>query len=205
MSEESIEPGLLSLLIPRMRDGDEAAREQLLIQLQDYLTRTADRQLEGALKQKTAVSDIVQISLIRIIESFEQFRGSSSNELRAWIKQIVVNEANTVRRKYRTNKRDVTLEKSIDAAAGANAAQPADKHLTPASAAMRGERLDRFHAVLDELPADQARVIRLRSIERLSFREVGEQMDRSEEAVSQLWYRAIMKLEEALNRHGDLG
>jgi len=204
MNDDSINPGLLSSLIPRTRDGDETARDELLLVLQDFLTRTANGQVDAPLRQKAAVSDIVQLSLIRIYENFEQFRGSSSKELRAWIRQIVINETNLVRRHFKTKKRDFSREKSIDIDSGNQVFQPSDEQLTPASSAMRRERIEQFHAVLEHLRADQAEVIRLRSIERLSFSEVGRRTGRSGDAASQLWYRAIMKLEEVLARQGDI-
>ena len=61
---------------------------------------------------------------------------------------------------------------------------------------MAKERIDRFHTALRKLSKDHAEVIRLRNIERLTFKEIGEKMGRSEDAVSKLWYRAILNFEE---------
>jgi DNA-directed RNA polymerase specialized sigma24 family protein len=43
----------------------------------------------------------------------------------------------------------------------------------------------------------------LRSLERLSFKEVAAAMDRSHDSVTKLWYRAIMKLQQELEGYDD--
>lgn len=199
MSEETIDPSLISLLIPQFKSGDPEAREQLIQELQQYLERVADHQMDPATRRKAGASDIVQLSLMRIVEKFDQFRGNTSAELHAWIKRIVINETNKVRRSFHTEKRDMQREISIEGQTESRPERsPKDAHLTPASSALKSERREKFHEVLKLLPADYAQVIRLRSLEGLSFREVGEHMDRSEDAATQLWYRAMLKFEEKL-------
>ena len=68
---------------------------------------------------------------------------------------------------------------------------------------MAAERRQLFHQVMLELSPEHAEVIQLRSIDELSFKEIGERMDRSEDAVSKLWYRAMLKLEEKLKSRGN--
>lgn len=202
MHEGPIDPSLLSALIPRTRDGDREARDELLSQLRDYLLQIANEHLDAKLRQKNAGSDIVQVSFVRIVESFEHFHGTNSHQLLAWIRQIVINETRTARRRFKTGKRNYGREEPLDAGDAGVHGQLVDKNPTPSSSAMRAERLAQFHAALSELPPDQATIIKLRSLDRLSFSDAGKQMNRSAEAASQLWYRAIVRFEEALSRRG---
>ena len=55
-----------------------------------------------------------------------------------------------------------------------------------------------MQTALGELPADYQEVIMLRNLQRLSFNEVAQRMDRSRPAVQMLWMRAIRKLQEAM-------
>lgn len=80
---------------------------------------------------------------------------------------------------------------------------PADQNLTPSSEAVAAEQVERFHAVLSELPEDYAEVIRLRSIERLTFKEVAKRMERSHDSVTKLWYRAMLQFEAKLRGFRD--
>ncbi len=187
----------VSLLIPQCKDGDTGARDQLLNEMQGFLQLVANQNMDAKLRQKIGTSDIVQNSLIKLVERFEQFQGESSIEFRGWLKRIVVNEINSKRRAFLTKKRNTSREITIEAqGTGQFHAHPSDDQLTPSSQAMAQERIDRFHIVLEQLSEDHAQVIRLRNIERLSFKEIGEKMDRSEDAVSKLWYRAILNFEE---------
>lgn len=198
-SREPVNYASISMLIPPTKQGDAEAREQLLRELQGYLEMIARKHQDPSLTHKAGVSDIVQLSLIQIVENFEKFRGSSSAELRGWINTIVANEMNGVRRKFRTAKRDFTQETTIEPRTSTSPGNvPSDGHLTPSSAAMQAERKAKFHEALDQLSDEHAQVIRLRNIERMAFKEIGDIMGRSENAVSKLWYRAILQFEEKL-------
>lgn len=66
--------------------------------------------------------------------------------------------------------------------------------------AEQGARL--FHLV-ERLPADQRRVVQLRFAEEKSIREVAQEIGRSEGAVKQLQFRALVNLREWLGgKHG---
>lgn len=191
--------GSISVLIPPSKAGNSRSRDELFAELQSYLEFAANRHMDRSLKHKAGASDIVQESFIQIIENFDKFRGTTSAELRGWINKIVANEMNGVRRKFRTAKRDFTQEKQIDPKSSTSPGNvPADGNLTPSSDAMQAERKQKFHETLEMLSDEHAEVIRLRNIERLAFKEIGDKMGRTENAVSKLWYRAILQFEEKL-------
>ena len=49
-----------------------------------------------------------------------------------------------------------------------------------------------------QLPADYQEVIMLRNLQRLSFKEVAERMNRSPGAAQMLWLRSLNRLQELL-------
>ena len=203
MENKNVDLGSISLLIPQSKSGVKQAREELFTELKGYLDIVADRNLGIGARQKVGASDIVQSSFIRIIENFEDFRGETSAELKAWIKTIVKNEIHRVNRTYSTEKRDTKREVSIspkkdDSFATANSPVPIDDEATPSSGALKNEQRRRVHDILSQMKPEQAEVIRLRNIESLSYREIGKKMDRSEKSASQLWYRAMVNFEKKL-------
>lgn len=200
-SENDVDLGTISLLIPSSKAGEEKAREELFAELKSFLDLVAIQHVNSHLRQKTGVSDIVQMSFVRIIENFDQFSGTTSGELKAWIRTIVKNEANSARTFFRSQKRDIDRERSIDALADMRV--PIDPQLTPTTQALNAEHKRILHEILNQMSTDDATVIRLRSFESLSFKEVGERMNRSQQAVSQLWYRAILKFEEKMRKRID--
>ena len=68
---------------------------------------------------------------------------------------------------------------------------------------MAAERVKLFHEILKELSPEHAEIIRLRNLEQLPFKVIGERMERSEDAANKLWYRAMVKFEEKLKQDGN--
>ena len=196
----------ISRLIPPSKEGDQDARQQLLSQIQDYVNLMAARHMDQSLRTKAGPSDIVQQSLTQVVQNFDQFRGGTAAEFRGWLKTIVVNEMGKMRRDYHAMKRNVAREVPLsEQPHGAESAKynlnsPTDPNPTPSSEAMVAEQIENFYQIMDRLPEDYAEVIRLRSIERMSFNEVAEKMDRTHNSVTKLWYRAILKFEELLKK-----
>ena len=180
------------------RIDEPEVRENLLELMQGYLHQVASNNLESSLKQKVGVSDVVQQSFLRVIEHFEQFNGKTTPQFKAWLKKIVINEINKIRRGFFTDKRDVSKEKSLPENDTGPHGAVLDKFQTPASNAIAAERIEIFHRILDSMSADDAEVIRLRSIDGLAFKLVAEKMNRTEESTAKLWYRAVLKFEEKL-------
>ena len=198
--------GSISLLIPPSRTGEKRAREELFAELKGYLDVIAEKNLDFAARQKVGVSDIVQSSFIRVIENFESFRGQTSGELKAWVKKIVQNEVNRVHRTYATEKRNSKREVSLspktnDSLPGVFT--PVDTAMTPSSDSLKNEQRRKVHEILAQLKPVHAEVIRLRNIESLSYREIGERMNRTEKSASQLWYRAMVNFEKKLRDGGE--
>ena len=198
-SEPTIDLPTISQLIPKCKVGDTSARDQLIDEIQDYLSQVANHQIDDRLRKKVGASDIVQNSLLKVVECLEQFKGKTSLELRGWLKQIVIHEIQAKRRYFGTRKRDVSREvEDSNSPSGQLAPLLADGNPTPGTEAIAKERIAAFNEALEKLSSDQAEVIRLRNIDRLSFKEIGQKMNRSEDAVSKLWYRAVLKFEEKL-------
>lgn len=187
-------------LIAASTDGDNQAREILFQQLQDFLRLMAAKHVDKNLVHKVAPSDIVQQTFCNAVKNLDDFRGKSAAEFHGWLKAIMVNEVRNARRDLHAAKRDVKREKSIDGehSEAGGWLHPTDACPTPSSKALAEEQVENFYEILKKLPEDQAKVIELRSIKQLSIKEVGEEMGRSQNAVSKLWYRAVVCFEELL-------
>jgi len=189
------------LLVDQARDGDAEAKSELATHVQSYLTMMADRGLSPAIRSNVNPSDIVQRTLIRMIDGIGNFRGSTRSEFFAWLTTIVHNESARANRHFRSQKRDVTREQSMAADNSSMLPMdPVDLQATPQTNALSKERVELFHSLLKRLPDDYAEVIMLRNLQQLSFREIGDKMDRTEGAAGKLWDRAISKFQQELNR-----
>ena len=190
----------ISQLVSAAKDGDSAAHSEICRQVQGQLNRMADQHLDTKLRRKLNPSDIVQATLTRMVEGFGDFRGSSSTEFYGWLNTILKNEVNSTRRDFQRQRRDVRRETEPTSAVvlgqQANDEMPDERLQTQ-------EKMIRFREVIDRLPQDQARAIQLRSIQELPFEEVARQMDRSVNAVSKLWSRALISLQKELAKLDD--
>ena len=203
--ETEIDLDTVSILVPKAKSGCDTARGELLDHIQDYVGLMARNQMPANLKSKFGASDIVQQSLAQVIRRFDDFRGQSPGQFYAWLRTIVNNEVKQLQREFHRNKRNVDLERRIaEEVSGSVAGQIlSDQSPTPGTNAIAKEERKALALAMERLNSDDAMVIQLRSLERLPFKEVAERMDRSVGAVTQLWYRAIVRLEREMT--GDNG
>jgi RNA polymerase sigma-70 factor (ECF subfamily) len=190
------------LLIGKAREGDDSARSDLAQHVQSYVTIMADKNLERGVRTNVGPSDIVQQTLMQMVNGIEDFRGESTAEFYGWLNKIIQNEANRASRDLKRQKRDIRRQRSLDAQDSVvkKIHSPEDNHPTPGTEAIGNERIELFYRALEKLPEDYATVIRLRNLEELGFNEIGEKMDRSSDAASKLWFRAIVKFQKELDQ-----
>lgn len=192
--------GSISKLVPLVKQGDRDAREQICEQVNGFVTEVAEARLDQALRSRVNPSDIAQLSLTRMVDGLGDFRGKTSEEFYAWLRTIVKNEVHRTRRDLQRDKRDLRRETSLGDRDAAEAGAIPDRVKTPGSIVASVENLRRFQQVIGRLSQDDATVIRLRSLQELPFNEVAERMERSTDAVTKLWYRAIVRLQQELER-----
>src|SRR5262249_28107744 len=128
---------------------------------------------------------------------FDQFRGAGAMEFQAWLVAIARYEALDLLRYWHQDARNKAREQPL-AAVSALGQQVADDSSGPAEKASRRERAARLLAALERLPPDYQEVLRLRNSESLGFAKVAALMGRSDQAVRQLWMRAIKRLRDEL-------
>lgn len=166
-----------------------------------YLLAIADRELDAGLRAKGGASDVVQETFLEAHRDIAQFRGRSDDELRAWLRRLLLNNVANFRRRYlATDKRDAAREVAVQGLGSSvnwHERIGADS-TTPSLIAMESERDAALERAIQQLPPDYQEVIYSRYRDELPFEEIGRRMNRSSEAVRQLWGRAIEKLEKML-------
>jgi RNA polymerase sigma-70 factor (ECF subfamily) len=161
-----------------------------------YLLGIAGQELEPDLQAKGGASDNVQQTFLEAQRDFAAFHGTSPDELRAWLRHLLLNNVTDFTRRYRTaGKRQIEREVALaaDSSSGALGGVPIDTP-SPSGHAMAHEQAEALRRALERLPEDYRQVIAWRYLEGKSFEEMAEQMQRSTNAVRKLWLRAVERL-----------
>ena len=186
-------------LLAAARAGSREALGQALEDCRRYLLAIAERQLEPDLRAKGSASDLVQETFLEAQRDFAQFQGTSSDELRAWLRQVLHHNLMAFTRRFRaTGKREVAREVVWNAGGSAPEANdwPAGSVLSPSGEAMEHEQALALRRALERLPEDYRRVVVLRFEERYSFEEIGRLTGRSADAARKVWSRAMERLRQ---------
>jgi RNA polymerase sigma-70 factor (ECF subfamily) len=187
------------------RGGSSDALGQLLEAYRGYLLRIARERIDPGLRAKEDASDLVQETFLEAQRDLPRFHGSSAGQLRAWLRQLLLNNiANLVRRYRGTDKRQINREVALglgDGSRSPGAHLPAPTP-SPSNVLVHAERSVALDRALSRLPEEYRQVLEWRYQQGLSFEEIAWQLRRSANAVRKLWARAVARLHQDLVRGG---
>ncbi|HND53974.1 MAG TPA: sigma-70 family RNA polymerase sigma factor [Pirellulaceae bacterium] len=202
-------------LIEEIRGGATHRLGELLESYRNYLSLLAVTQVDARIRAKLSPSDLVQETMLGAYRDFGAFQGSNERQLLGWLRQILLNRLHTfVQKNLHAAKRNLRREVSIEDLGAALAKSTAmleaggllaDRGPSPSAEAIRRENAVQLADHLAKMPSDYRDVIVLRNLQKLSFEEIGQRMERSSGAVRMLWLRAIKQLREQMNAPPDDG
>ena len=173
-------------LVQALREGDDEAFEELY---RRYHARISNY-VRGMVRDDARAEDVIQEAFVSALGSIR--RSDCEIQFKPWIYEIARNKAIDA---HRRTSRSVEVSFDVDAELDApEALRPGDPH-APESCLMDRERFDNFRGALDELSDTHHRIILLRELEGLSYREIGARMQLSAAAVESALFRARRKLE----------
>src|SRR5438132_7238177 len=190
-------------LLRQAKAGSGPVLGELLELYRDYLGLLARLQINCRLQARLDASDLVQETFLKAHRHFGQFCGTTEEELLSWLRQILATTlANSVRRHYGTQRRDLRLEREL-AAELDQSSQVLDQRLmapgsSPSQRASRREQAVVLAEMLGRLPEDYREVVILRHLEGLTFPEVAQRMGRTVDSVKKLWARGLAQLRDSL-------
>ncbi len=167
-------------LAERFRGGDRAAFEQLVRRHQRGVWHLVRRYV----KRDADASDVTQLVFVRAYRGLGAFRGAAT--VRSWLYRIGINCALTWLRDHR---REEPTEIADDALIDAN---PAPARL------IVGEQGARLRRAIELLPPKQKLVLELRVFDDLSFKEVAELADCTENTAKVNFHYAVKRLRDIL-------
>ncbi len=165
----------------------------------EYLRLLARLQIDPHLRGQLDPSDIVQQTLLKAHEGYQQFRGRTDAELRAWLRTILARSLVDAVRKFGRQGRALSLEAALEESSARLEVLLASEGSSPSQSAMRSERLVELAETLARLPVDQRIAVELRYLNGLSVPDVASRMDRSTVSITGLLYRAMKTLRATMD------
>jgi RNA polymerase sigma-70 factor (ECF subfamily) len=159
-------------------------------------------QLDPRFQRRFGDSDLVQETLLRAHQKWDQFQGQSEAELRRWLEEILDHLVKDKVREATAGKRNVYLDESLQACLAESSARiekflEADQS-SPSGPLERQEQALRLARALDQLAEDQRDVILLRFYLELPMLQIAEQLNRTAKSVAGLYARGLNKLRDLL-------
>lgn len=186
-------------LLQRARAGESEALNELVEMYRNYLQILARVQIGNHLRTRVDSSDLVQETLLEACRDFQQFVGTTERQLTSWLRQILVRNIANEAKRHRALKRDSRRECELLDRSSVQLEQLLVANVSSPSAQVARRELSVILADgLATLPDDHRDVLVMRHLEELPFDEIAVRMERSSDAVRQLWVRALRHLREEL-------
>ena len=174
-------------LVAAVRAGDDSAFEELYRRYQPRIARF----ICGMLHDAARCEDVAQEAFL---SALRRMRATDAEiNFKPWIYQIARNAAID---SYRRNNHAV--EVSMDADDGLRASDRTrlvGLDGSPDAALVTKERMDHLQGAFDELSDVHTRVLVMRELEGMSYREIGEKLELTRPAVESALFRARRRLE----------
>jgi RNA polymerase sigma-70 factor, ECF subfamily len=173
-------------ILAQFRAGDRGAFDKIIRRHQRGLWRIVYR----TIKNEADTADVVQQAFIRALRSLPTFRGAAS--LRSWLYRIAINCAlSWIRDHKREVPTDVSEMAGLDQ--GVRSGEPSAMQLIELQ-----DREAALRAAVAQLPPKQRLVLELRVFDDLSFREVAELAECSENTAKVNFHYALKRLRELM-------
>ena len=148
-AERPTSPEETVTLLQRVRAGDDAALEALLVRLLPRLRRWAHGRLPASARGMLETGDIVQVVAAKAMKRLGAIQIDNSAGLGYYLRQAIANEINRSRRQVIRRPNETSLGDSMPA----DATSPLDRLIG-------AERMGRYEAALQRLPhADRETIV----------------------------------------------
>lgn len=192
-------------LVALAKNGDKSALNQLYRVYMERVRWMLRLRMSKELRSKLESMDLVQDTFIHALNGLDDFTYKNEGDFLRWLSKIAENELRGSLKKLHADKRDIRKEVQLDnyglTTTGGVVGTPGPIQATTPSVIMsRKEDLDKLEKAIDDLKPEYKKVIVLAKIDGLSYKEIGERLGKSVDAVGMLLSRAIVALTIAFGR-----
>lgn len=192
-------------LVALAKEGDRTALEQLCQVYGERVHWIVRFRMGGEIRSKLDSMDVVQDAFVMALQDLDDFTYRDEGDFLRWMSKVVENRIRDNLKKLHADKRnirrEIPLRDHLLTAQGssAGAAGPVAT-TTPSVIFAKKEELDKLEKAIDQLKPEYREAIILRKIEGLSYKEIGDRLGKSTDAVGMLVSRAMVALISAFER-----
>lgn len=198
------DPAETAQLLERWHAGDRAALDELLQRNVGWIEAFVRRRLGPEIRAKEETFDAVQDAVVDILTYGPRFVVSDGDRFRALLGRMVENNLRDKHAFYKAHRRNQDREvpfvsESVLHLDGAS-------RDTPSQAAVQDERAEFVRLALELLAPEDREVIVLREYDGLSFPEIAERLELTDNAARMRYQRALPRLARRVTalRRGEL-
>ena len=186
-------------LVTLAKDGDESALDQLCRVYSERVRWMVRLRMNKELRSKLESMDLAQDVLIHALRGLGDFTYKNEGDFIRWLSKIAQNALRDNLDKLHADKRNVRKELPLDGYRSTTNSRfigspgPIDI-TTPSMIMSRREDLAKLEKAIDMVKPEYREVIVLTKIEGLSYREIGDRLTKSDDAVRMLLSRAMASL-----------
>lgn len=199
MIDDDIDKDGLRPLIDAAARGDAVAIERLATWIEPTIRRAARRELAHADRARVDTDDVLQETLVRVVERLELLEFRGAHPFDAWVARVAERTARMARRHHHARRRDIRAQRPLD-----GVPEPRAIGTTPTQSARRRERARSLEEAIALLTPGQRRVVELHSLHGEPFDEVARRLDLGcASSARSLFARALRRLEILLAERDD--
>jgi RNA polymerase sigma factor (sigma-70 family) len=178
---------------------DQESIEELLRRYRPLLRAIVVGEIEPTLRSKVDASDLVQEACLEVAKSIDQIQSTKSPQFFSFLRQIVIHKLSDVRRRFLlSHKRNARRESSVTQHRLENLEKVHQDNPNVLEQLINEELLNRTRVVMATLPLEVKKMLDMRFVRGMTYLEIGQKLNRSEDDVRMFIKRWLMRIKDEI-------
>ena len=176
---------------------DQQSIEELLRRYRPLLRAIVAGEIDTVLQSKVDPSDLVQEACLEVAKSIDKIQTTRSTQFLAYLRQVVMNKLHDIRRRFLgSQKRNAKREIKATPQRVDNLIMSHPDLPDALDGMINQELLDRTRLVLSKLPLEIKKVLHMRFVREMTYVEIGQKLQRTEDDVRMLIKRWLSRVQQ---------